>query len=48
MLDPDTGEAVDDETVGPTHGFGWGDLGIAGRATLRDLDLEISRLDVNL
>ncbi len=24
------GEAVEDETMGPTHGFGWGDLGITG------------------
>jgi len=30
MFDPDTGEAVEDETEGPTHGFGWGDLGVTG------------------
>jgi len=31
LIDPDTGKALEDETEGPTHGFGWGDLGIAGR-----------------
>lgn len=31
MSDPDTGEKLEDETEGPTHGFGWGDLGVAGR-----------------
>ncbi len=31
MMDPDTGSSMEDETEGPTHGFGWGDLGIAGR-----------------
>jgi hypothetical protein len=30
LMDPDTGEAVEDETEGPTHGFGWGDLGVTG------------------
>jgi hypothetical protein len=25
------GEAVEDETEGPTHGFGWGDLGVTSR-----------------
>ena len=30
MFDED-GEALEDETEGPTHGGGWGDLGIAGR-----------------
>jgi hypothetical protein len=25
------GGAVEDETEGPTHGFGWGDLGVTGR-----------------
>lgn len=31
MLDPDTGEAIEDGTVGPTHGFGFRDLGVSGR-----------------
>jgi hypothetical protein len=31
MMDPDTGEAAEDTTEGPTHGFEWGDLGVAGR-----------------
>ncbi|MFH1208556.1 MAG: transporter [Candidatus Omnitrophota bacterium] len=31
MMDPDTGERPEDTTEGPTHGFGWGDLGVAGR-----------------
>jgi len=30
LTDPDTGGAVEDETEGPTHGFGWGDLGVTG------------------
>lgn len=30
LMDPDTGGAVEDETEGPTHGFGWGDLGVTG------------------
>jgi hypothetical protein len=31
MMDPSTGEAPEDTTEGPTHGFGMGDLGIMGR-----------------
>ncbi|HNX68194.1 MAG TPA: transporter [Candidatus Omnitrophota bacterium] len=31
MLDPDTGGAAEDTTEGPSHGFGWSDLGISGR-----------------
>lgn len=30
LMNPDTGEALEDETEGPTHGFGWGDLGVTG------------------
>jgi hypothetical protein len=30
MMNPDTGGPMADETEGPTHGFGWGDLGITG------------------
>ena len=30
MTDPNTGERPEDTTEGPTHGFGWGDLGITG------------------
>ncbi len=30
LMDPDTGEAMEDTTEGPTHGFGWGDLGVTG------------------
>lgn len=30
MSDPDTGERPEDGTHGPTHGFGWGDLGVTG------------------
>lgn len=29
MMDP-AGGAAEDETEGPTHGFGWGDLGVTG------------------
>lgn len=28
LTDPDTGGPMQDETEGPTHGFGWGDLGV--------------------
>lgn len=31
LMDPVTGGRVEDSTEGPTHGFGYGDLGIAGR-----------------
>ncbi|MFH1799656.1 MAG: transporter [Candidatus Omnitrophota bacterium] len=31
LSDPDTGERLEDETEGPSHGFGWGDLGVAGK-----------------
>lgn len=31
LTDPDTGEGVTDTTMGPSHGSGWGDLGITGR-----------------
>ncbi|MFA5169019.1 MAG: hypothetical protein WC530_10880, partial [Candidatus Omnitrophota bacterium] len=27
MMNPDTRGPMEDETEGPTHGFGWGDLG---------------------
>ena len=30
MTDPGTGGPMEDETEGPTHGFGWGDLGVTG------------------
>lgn len=30
-LDPVTGGRREDETEGPTHGFGWGDLGVTAR-----------------
>ncbi|HOW87634.1 MAG TPA: transporter [Candidatus Omnitrophota bacterium] len=30
MMDPDTGGVMEDTTEGPTHGFGWGDLGVTG------------------
>ena len=30
MFDPITGGAMEDTTKGPTHGFGWGDLGVTG------------------
>ncbi|MFA5391701.1 MAG: transporter [Candidatus Omnitrophota bacterium] len=30
MMNPDTRGPMEDETEGPTHGFGWGDLGVTG------------------
>lgn len=30
LMDPDTGRTAEDGTEGPTHGFGWGDLGVTG------------------
>lgn len=44
MLDPDTGGAIEDDTAGPTHGFGFGDLGIAGR--WRFYDSEEKKLEI--
>ncbi len=38
LTDSVTGEAVEDETEGPTHGFGWGDLGITGHWRFYDSD----------
>jgi hypothetical protein len=30
LFDSDAGEPLEDVTDGPTHGFGWGDLGVTG------------------
>jgi len=45
MLNPDTGGAMEDETEGPTHGFGWGDLGVTGH--WRFYDSEEKRLEIS-
>ncbi len=39
------GEAVEDETEGPTHGFGWGDLGVTGH--WRFYDSEEKKLEIS-
>ena len=44
MMDPDTGGAAEDSTEGPTHGFGWGDLGITGH--WRFYDSEEKKLEI--
>jgi len=44
LTDPDTGEAVEDQTEGPTHGFGWGDLGVTGH--WRFYDSEEKKLEI--
>ena len=31
LINSDTGETFEDSTEGPTHGFGWQDLGVTGR-----------------
>ena len=45
LRDPVTGEAMEDETVGPTHGFGWGDLGVTGH--WRFYDSEEKKLEIS-
>ena len=40
----ESGEAPEDETVGPTHGFGWGDLGVTGH--WRFYDSEEEKLEI--
>jgi len=42
--DPDTGGSREDETEGPTHGFGWGDLGVT--AHWRFYDSEEKKLEI--
>jgi len=39
------GGPVEDETVGPTHGFGWGDLGVTGH--WRFYDSEEKKLEIS-
>ncbi|MEI7750509.1 MAG: transporter [Candidatus Omnitrophota bacterium] len=45
MIDPDTGGPREDETEGPTHGFGWGDLGVSGH--WRFYDSEEEKLEIS-
>ena len=44
LVDPDTGGSVKDTTQGPTHGFGWQDLGMTGR--WRFYDSEEKKLQI--
>ena len=44
LTDPGTGQPVEDETEGPTHGFGWGDLGVTGH--WRFYDSEEKKLEI--
>jgi hypothetical protein len=45
MIDADTGERMEDSTEGPTHGFGWGDLGVTGH--WRFYDSEEKKLEIS-
>ena len=45
LLDPVTGGSMEDDTEGPTHGFGWGDLGVTGH--WRFYDSEEKKLEIS-
>lgn len=44
-MDPGAGGSIEDETGGPTHGFGWGDLGVTGH--WRFYDSEEKKLEIS-